>query len=456
MKMELFEKRDESGGGVSSGYERTHGGQKMRPRGLKPVSIVDALRGSEAPLFHGCAGSVGDRAASVVLGKPRSLASLGMTRLPRVSRLVSLAILFVSLMVAAGCSTETPVAASKAPVTVDPDVFSVTDPQLFKTAKAETRALPTELTANGTVTPDVNRTIHVTSLGGGRVIDLKVKLGDAVTKGQTLLVISSPDLAAAMSDYQKAVADEVLSRKALERAQLLYNRGAIAAKDLETAQDLEDKAKVDVSTAEQHVRVLGADPAHPSALIDLRAPVAGTIVEQNVAGFEGVKSLDNTPNLFTIADLSQVWVVCDVFENDLGDVHVGDAAEIRLNAFEDRRFSGTVADISRVLDPTTRSAKVRIVLANPDGALRPGMFAVAKFRSRKVTNRVVVPATAIMRLHDRDWVFRKEGGNSFRRVVVQADGLTPDGVQEIREGVKPGDEVVANALEFSTEVAEKK
>jgi len=373
------------------------------------------------------------------------------------SRLGLLALL-ACLICATGCSKETPAAASKAPVTVDPDVFSVEHPELFKTAKAETRALPTELTANGTVTPDVTRTIHVTSLGGGRVVDLKVKLGDSVKKGQTLLVISSPELAAAMADYQKAVADEVLSRKALERAQLLYDRGAIAAKDLETAQDLEDKAKVDVSTAEQHVRVLGADPAHPSPLIDLRAPVAGTIVEQNVAGFEGVKSLDNTPNLFTIADLSAVWVVCDVFENDLGEVHLGDSAEINLNAFGGRVFRGTVADISRVLDPNTRSAKVRIVLANPDGALRPGMFAVAKFRSRKMIDRVVVPATAIMRLHDKDWVFRKGigGGGNFRRVVVQADGLAPDGMQEIREGVKPGDELVMNALEFSSEVAEKK
>jgi cobalt-zinc-cadmium efflux system membrane fusion protein len=373
-----------------------------------------------------------------------------------VLRLVPLFALVGALMGGMACSNETPAAASKPPVTVDPDVFSVEQPELFKTAKAETRPLPTELTANGTVTPDVNRTIHVTSLGGGRVIDLKVKLGDSVKKGQTLLVISSPDLAAAMADYQKAVADEVLSRKALERAQLLYDKGAIASKDLETAQDLEDKAKVDVSTAAQHVRVLGADPAHPSPLIDLRAPVAGTIVEQNVAGFEGVKSLDNTPNLFTIADLSQVWVVSDVFENDLGDVHLRDSAEIRLNAFGDRVFRGTVVDISRVLDPSTRSAKVRIVLANQDGALRPGMFAVAKFRSRKTTDRVVVPATAIMRLHDKDWVFRKEGDKKFRRVVVQADGLAPDGQQEIREGVKSGDEVIMNALEFATEVAEKK
>jgi membrane fusion protein, heavy metal efflux system len=367
-----------------------------------------------------------------------------------------LLLLLAALGLGVACSKDTPAATSKPPVTLDPDVYDTDQPQLFKTAKAETRGLPTQVAANGTVSPDVNRTIHVTSLGGGRVIDLKVRLGDSVTKGQTLLVISSPDLASAMSDYQKARADEVLSHKALDRAQMLFDRGAIAAKDLETAQDIEDKAKVDVETAEHHIQVLGADPAHPSPLINLKAPESGTIVEQNVAGFEGVKSLDNTPNLFTIANLSEVWVVCDVFENDLGEVHLGDSAEIHLNAFPDRAFKGTVADISRVLDPNTRSAKVRIVLANADGALRPGMYAVAKFRSRKLTSRIVVPSTAIMRLHDKDWVFRKESNNRFRKIAVQADGMTPDGMQEIRDGVKAGDELVTNALEFSTEVAEKK
>src|SRR5579864_4480920 len=279
-----------------------------------------------------------------------------------------LVLLMAVLSASLACSRETPAAASKPPVTLDPDVFDTDHPELFKTAKAETRALPSVVTANGTVSPDVNRTIHVTSLGAGRVVDLKAKLGDTVQKGQSLLVISSPDLAGAFADYQKAKADEALSHKALDRAQMLYDRGAIATKDLEVAQDAEDKAKVDVETADHHVRILGADPAKPSPLIELKAPVSGTIVEQNVAGAEGVKSLDNTPNLFTIANLSEVWVVCDVFENDLGEVHLGDAAEIRLNAFPDRILKGRIADISRVLDPNTRSAKVRIVLPNPDGS----------------------------------------------------------------------------------------
>jgi membrane fusion protein, heavy metal efflux system len=349
-----------------------------------------------------------------------------------------------------------PAAASKPPVTLDPNVFNTDRPELFKTAKAESRTLPTIVIANGVVTPDVNRTIHVTSLGAGRVVDLKAKLGDTVRKGQTLLIISSPDLAGAFSDYEKAKADEILSHKALERSQMLYERGAIAAKDVEAAQDAEDKAKVDVETAQHRVRLLGADPEHPTPLIELKAPVSGTIVEQNVAGSEGIKSLDNTPNLFTIANLAEVWVVCDVFENDLGEVHLGDFAEIHLSAFADRVFKGKVADISRVLDANTRSAKVRIVLGNGDGSVRSGMFAVATFRSRKLTDRVVVPSTAIMRLHDRDWVFRKESEKSFRKIAVDADGLAPDGMQEIRHGVKPGDELVSNALEFSTEVAEKR
>jgi cobalt-zinc-cadmium efflux system membrane fusion protein len=200
---------------------------------------------------------------------------------------------------------------------------------------------------------------------------------------------------------------------------------------------------------------LGGDPAYPSSLIKLRAPISGSIVEQNISGFEGIKSLDNSPNLFTIADLSRVWVLCDVYENDLGEVRLGDSAEIRLNAYPDKTYHGTVADISRVLDPATRSAKVRIVLPNRDGSLRPGMFAVATFRSRKSQSRIVVSSTAIIRLQDKDWVFRKEGPQQFRRVEVHARGGGSDGVQQIQDGLNAGQVVVANALEFSSAVAEQ-
>jgi len=374
-----------------------------------------------------------------------------MTKVP-LSRCIAL-LLAAFLAGSMSCSNDTKAAATRTEVTLEAGVYDVDRPDLFKLAEVESRNLPDVLRANGSVTPDVSRTIRVTSLGSGRVVDLRARLGDRVHRGQILLRISSSDLATAMADYQKAQADEILSRKALERAQLLSSRGALAEKDTQLAQDTEDKAKIDLQTAEQRVHILGGDPAQAGPLIELRAPVSGTIVEQNVSGFEGVKSLDNTPNLFTIADLSMVWILCDVYENDLGIVGIGDAAEIRLNAYPDQIFRGVVQDISRVLDPNTRSAKVRVVLRNPNGSLRPGMFAVATFRSRRSRPRLVVPGTAILRLQDRDWIFRKEGDQRFRRVEVHALGEAGSGMVQVQDGLKPGDQIIATALDFSAAMA---
>jgi cobalt-zinc-cadmium efflux system membrane fusion protein len=363
----------------------------------------------------------------------------------------SLALLAVSL----ACSNDTKAAPTKQEITVDPNLLTVDHPELFQTVKVETRDLPTELRANGTVQPDVNKTIHVTSLGSGRVVDLKARLGDYVKKGQVLLVISSPDLAGAMGDYQQGVGRRSARHESPgTRATASTRRVRLRRRIWKSPRTPTRKRGSDQQTAENRLRVLGGDPAHPSTMIELRAPVAGTIVEQNVAGFEGIKSLDNTPNLFTIADLSNVWVVCDVYENDLGEVHVGDPAEVRLNALPDRVFKGNVSDVARVLDPNTRSAKVRIVLANRDGAFRPGMYAAATFHSRRQKPHLVVPATAIMRLQDKDWIFRKETANSFRRLEVQTSGL-PGGLQQIQQGAKAGDEIVANALVFSTAASEQ-
>jgi cobalt-zinc-cadmium efflux system membrane fusion protein len=367
----------------------------------------------------------------------------------------SIAAFLLLVLVMPGCSNDTKAAPNKSEITLDPNVYNVDHPEIFKLATAESRELPSVLHANGSITPDVNRTIRVTSQGSGRVTDLRVKLGDHVHKGQVLLLIYSTDLASAFSDYQKAIADEHLSKRALDRAQLLFSHGAMAQKDLEVAQDTEDKAKIDVQNSQDRVRLLGGDPDRRSSVIELRAPVSGTIVEQNVAGYEGVKSLDNSPNLFTIADLSQVWLLCDVYENDLAEIHLGDPADIQLNAYPDKAFHGRVVDISRVLDPTIRAAKVRVVLSNYDGLLRPGMFAVATFRSRKLVPRVVVSSTAVMRLQDKDWIFRKDGSSRFRRLQVHVIGSTEDGMLQLQDGVKAGEQMIANALEFSTAVAQQ-
>ena len=359
------------------------------------------------------------------------------------------------LLALAGCSRDTSANNNPPQVKIDsapdPSLIELKHPEQFPLAKVEPQRVPNQLTLNCAAAPDVERTVHVYSLSGGRVIDIRARLGDFVEKGQVLLLINSSELAQAISDYRKAQADEALARKALDRAQLLYGRGAMAQKDLQQAEDTAQKAQVDVQTAETRIRILGGDLGNPSPIIEVKSPITGTIVEQNTTGGEGVKSLDNSPSLFTVADLSRVWMLCDVYENDLAQVRVGDFAEVRLNAYRERPLRARVSNIARVLDPGTRSAKVRIELDNRQGLIRPGMFAVARFVSQGAEARLVVPASAILRLHDRDWVFRAEGGGRFRRTQVQSGAALGGGRQELLGGgVRPGDAVVASALQFSS------
>lgn len=341
------------------------------------------------------------------------------------------------------------------PATVQPapdlNLVTVENADRFPLTTVASRHESDQLTVNGVVAPDVNRTVPVNTLSSGRVVDIRVRLGDDVQKGQVLFTMTSPDMSQAISDYQKFQASEHLAKTQTERAELLYSHGATAQKDLEVAQDTYKRAQVDTQTAAERIRILGGDPQHPSSLIEVRAPVAGAITEQNTTAAAGVKSLDNSPNLLTIADLSQVWVLCDVYENNLSQVHVGDRAGIELNAYPNRRFQGRIANISKVLDPNTRTAKVRIELPNESGILRPNMFATVRFMSQSTQTRAVVPVGAVLRLQDRDWVFVRTGDKQFRRTEVQAGPVNSDGTQQILTGLKAGDQVIANALQFDRE-----
>jgi membrane fusion protein, heavy metal efflux system len=227
---------------------------------------------------------------------------------------------------------------------------------------------------------------------------------------------------------------------------VLYERGAIAQKDLEVAQDIEDKALVDLDTTAERLHLFGVDPKNPpTGIVDVVAPVSGTITEQNVTNAAGIRSLDATPNLFTISDLSRVWVICDVYENDLPNVHIGDSADIRLNAYPTRMLTGRVSNILPILDPSIRTAKVRIEMQNP-GFMRLGMFVAATFHAQSMEKFAVIPASAVLHMHDRDWVYMPAPGKKFRRVeVVSGDALSGDR-QAMRSGIQPGQQVVSNAL----------
>ena len=326
-------------------------------------------------------------------------------------------------------------------------------PELFPLAAVEQRQVADRLASTCVVSPDVDRTVPVNALGGGRVTELKARLGDHVEQGQTLVVISSPDLSGAIQSYEHAVADDVLVRKQLDRSRILFDRGSIARKDLEVAQDAADKAAVDLRTTAMQVRMLGGDANNPSALIELKAPISGTIVQQSVTPAAGVKSPDNAPNLFTIADLSTVWMLCDVYENDLARVHVDAAANVRLNAYPERVLRGRVSNVSPLLDSATRTVKVRVELKNPDGVMRIGMFGRVEVVSSTTQSRLLVPASALLRLHDADWVFVKTRANQFQRVRVVAGPPADAGWQQVLAGLARGDSVVKDALQFSQATA---
>jgi cobalt-zinc-cadmium efflux system membrane fusion protein len=326
----------------------------------------------------------------------------------------------------------------------DVNVVRVDHPEQFPLFTAIEHAAATQLVATGVVSPDVARTVPVISIATGRVVEVKARLGDTVKKGQLLMRVQSADIASAFSDYRKAQADEKLAGVQLERAKLLYEKGAFSLNDYQTAEDVENKTQVDLETAAEHLRVLGSPLDHPSGIVDVYAPVSGVITDQQVTNAAGVAGL-GSPNPFTISDLSHVWILCDVYENDLANVHVGETAEIRLNAYPDKVFRGRIANIGPILDPNLRTAKVRIEVENP-GLMKIGMFVTATFHGEKKETHAAIPADAILHLHDREWVYMPAGNKTFRRVEVTAGETLPNNMQEIITGVRAGQQVVTNAL----------
>jgi cobalt-zinc-cadmium efflux system membrane fusion protein len=304
------------------------------------------------------------------------------------------------------------------------------------------------------------------------VLEIDAKVGDAVKKGQVLFKVRSSDIAGALSDYHKASKNEQsavenlqlaedsenLATIQLNRSQLLFEKGATPKSDLEIKLNAEkaaktavanakvalENARVDVSTTTERLHLLEADPDHSNGIVNVVAPSSGVITDQQIAAGAGVQAL-TPPMPFTITDISHVWIQCDVYENDIPKVNVGEYADIRPNAYPDRILKARITNVSSVLDPNLRTAKVRLDLENP-GFLRLGMFVTATFHGQEAQRRATVPTTAILHLHDREWVYMPAENGYFRRLEVVAGNTLPGNLQEIISGLKPGDKVVANAL----------
>jgi membrane fusion protein, heavy metal efflux system len=359
----------------------------------------------------------------------------------------------------AGCSakpsdpkSETPPAAV-VQADADSNLVHVDHPDRFTLVAATDYAATSTIQVTGTVNPDISRTIPVISIASGRVVEVHARIGDYVKKGQLLMDVQSTDVSGAFGSYLKAVNDERLAKVQLDRAKILNDKGAIPNSQVEMAQNAEDDAKAALSASEEQLRVLGVDKNHPAATVKVYAPASGFIIAQNVtsAAAAGV-TYAGSANAFTIADLSHVWIVCDVYENDLPTVHLGQKADIRLTAYPDRVLSGVISDIGAVLDPQIRTAKVRIQIENPNTLMRVGMFATATIHGKTAQTHVQVPATAVLHLHDRDWVYTPAGDDKFRRVSVQGGASLPGNMQEIISGLNAGEQVISNALTLQNAV----
>jgi cobalt-zinc-cadmium efflux system membrane fusion protein len=369
------------------------------------------------------------------------------------------ALVCFALCAATGCKSGASDAASEAPPAVsvqpdaDPSLVQVKNPEAFALATVSSYQAPSTLNVTGTVNPDISRTIPVISIASGRVVEVHARIGDYVKKGQLLMDVQSTDVSGAFGAYLKAVNDERLANVQLDRARILNDKGAIPNSQVEIAQNAEDDAKAALAASEEQLRVLGVDKNHPAAIVKVYAPASGFIIAQNVtnAAAAGV-TYAGSANAFTIADLSHVWIICDVYENDLPTVHLGQKADIRLTAYPDRVLTGVISDIGAVLDPQIRTAKVRIQVENPNTLMRVGMFATATIHGKTLQTHVQVPATAVLHLHDRDWVYVPAGDGKFRRLSVQGGAALPGNMQEILSGLNAGQQVVSNALALQNTV----
>jgi cobalt-zinc-cadmium efflux system membrane fusion protein len=300
--------------------------------------------------------------------------------------------------------------------------------------------IPRDLVLPAVVEADPARTVKVLPPVAGRVVNLKVQLGERVAQGQELLVLDSGDLAQAFSDDEKARTMLKLTKQALDRQLGLEKSGGAAIKDREQAQSDHAQAQAEFERAETRLRSIGVSPdqGQKSRLLSVNAPMAGSIIDLQVA--PGAFLNDSTAVIMTIANLETIWVTADVPESDTSLVSKGQSVDVNFTAYPGETFKSRVLFVSDVVDPDTRRTKVRIAFDNTDIRLRPGMFATADFYA-PTRNMPVVPTSALVLKDNLTQVFVETAPWSFEARTVDI-GFQQDDQVVLTRGVKAGDRVV--------------
>lgn len=354
-----------------------------------------------------------------------------------------------SLLALALACAESPPPAPPAPPQPPGEVSLPTLPAYMKVAPVEVSAQGAGADATGRVTFDEERVSRVASPVSGRVVELLARPGDAVKKGQPLLAIASPDAEAALSDLTAAEADERLAQKSLDRARRLYADQAIPHKDVLAAESDAVKARAVLARARSRLEVLGLaerDGAATRTRFALRSPIAGVVVERAAQLGMEVRADSGTP-LVTVADLSRLWVLADVYERDLGLVAKGERAEVRVPAYPSQLFAGQVTHVGELVDPLTRTVKVRIEVSNPRAQLKPEMFARVTLLGGREEAALTVPEGAVLSDGQANAVIVAEAGGRFVKRLIEA-GAEQDGRVRVLAGLREGEHVVVDGALF--------
>jgi len=305
---------------------------------------------------------------------------------------------------------------------------------------AAAQTVSAKLVLPGVVESDPARTAAVLTPLGGRVIALKVSLGDRVVRGQVLAVLDAPDLGQAYDDYDKAADTVKLTEKNLGRQEAQNKLGTASDRDLDQARSDHAQAVAEYTRTQARLKILGVPLGNASSprLLTVTAPVGGSITSLAVASGNMIN--DPTQPLMTIADLSTVWVTALVPEKDVASVSKNQDAEVSLEAYPDRVLHGRVLFVSAVIEPDSRRNKLRIAFANPDYALKPNMFAAVTL-SGPARSEVVLPSSALLMNNDRTSVFVATAPWTFERRTVDPQ-LEVGSSVAIRSGVEAGEQIV--------------
>jgi membrane fusion protein, heavy metal efflux system len=350
-------------------------------------------------------------------------------------------IMLICVACMAGCGS-TPPAQEQPAATPNAEgiVYVAPDPRGIRTASAELKQIPVTLELAGRIEPDPTSVTPVFPPVGGRVIRVEVRPGEAVARAQILAVLESSDVTSARMDYRHALADAEVKGKQRERAADLLAKGALAEKDAQQADADAKMADAELARTLDRLHVLDVDPAGTTNEFKLLAPHAGVVLDVGAAQGEFSKSLDAPRALCTLADLSTVWAVGEIYEKDIEGLKVGQQANVAVSAYGNKKWTGRVAAIADALDPVSRTLSLRVVLPNPGRALKPEMFATISL-VRSVALAIVIPASAVIREGANSYVYVQRNASQFEKRAVTL-GSSEGAQAEVEKGLKAGDVIV--------------